>query len=383
MSNDLIFKSYKGNLMNRGSGDCQFLLYCGKRYTGHNGCQCLHCDGTCGPHYGCPCPDCYYTLGFILYSTGKMICPLCQNMLRRLNIFNLIILTQRTSFACNICYKNYTKLYIPIMHCINCNYNVCPNCAFAKIDFNNLKISDNLLYIGSEGGEGMIYCGKMYCNNGKCLCGGCDGYCGKINGCPCPLCEIILGYNIYINTNLLCGTCNNTLLVKTTFIQLLKFNQNYDNEFICNICRKSYNQGYSSLFHCYTCNFDLCQVCAFNLIKSKNILYPLLPEIKKSNQEYAINNLEKKSEQMEIDEEKKDIKDSQKLEKKEEKNEKKNEKKNEDDDENMKCVICLEKNKCFLFLPCKHVPCCEECSELVTDCPICRNKIESKLKIFI
>lgn len=51
------------------------------------------------------------------------------------------------------------------------------------------------------------------------------------------------------------------------------------------------------------------------------------------------------------------------------------------------CIICDERQKCVLFLPCKHVCTCFECSELNLlygrKCPLCRTIIQKKLKIFL
>ena len=49
------------------------------------------------------------------------------------------------------------------------------------------------------------------------------------------------------------------------------------------------------------------------------------------------------------------------------------------------CVICREKERSILFLPCKHCICCEECSNtLYTDkCPTCRTDITEKQCIFL
>ncbi|XP_050511690.1 uncharacterized protein LOC126887844 [Diabrotica virgifera virgifera] len=51
------------------------------------------------------------------------------------------------------------------------------------------------------------------------------------------------------------------------------------------------------------------------------------------------------------------------------------------------CVICQERSKCVLVLPCKHVCMCMECNAQLqlyhTTCPICRNDIESTMKIFV
>lgn len=51
------------------------------------------------------------------------------------------------------------------------------------------------------------------------------------------------------------------------------------------------------------------------------------------------------------------------------------------------CVICQERPKCVLLLPCKHVCMCLECSRELRFyngiCPICRTDIENTMKIYI
>ena len=51
------------------------------------------------------------------------------------------------------------------------------------------------------------------------------------------------------------------------------------------------------------------------------------------------------------------------------------------DDEKL-CKICLDKEKCMLTLPCRHISMCEDCFGLVGDCPICRTPIQSTIKVF-
>jgi hypothetical protein len=46
------------------------------------------------------------------------------------------------------------------------------------------------------------------------------------------------------------------------------------------------------------------------------------------------------------------------------------------------CHICMEIRKECVTLPCKHLCMCQRCTALVTQCPLCRVKIESVLKIF-
>jgi hypothetical protein len=53
----------------------------------------------------------------------------------------------------------------------------------------------------------------------------------------------------------------------------------------------------------------------------------------------------------------------------------------------LECCVCLSANKCVLFLPCKHICVCEECGILrsppITHCPVCREIIKSKTKVFL
>lgn len=50
-----------------------------------------------------------------------------------------------------------------------------------------------------------------------------------------------------------------------------------------------------------------------------------------------------------------------------------------EDSETKSCVICMENEKCIIFSPCNHYYCCEECSNRISNCPICRSKISLKL----
>jgi len=47
------------------------------------------------------------------------------------------------------------------------------------------------------------------------------------------------------------------------------------------------------------------------------------------------------------------------------------------------CVICLDKKKEILLLPCKHLCLCSGCSSSVSDCPLCRLAIASKTTVYL
>ena len=47
------------------------------------------------------------------------------------------------------------------------------------------------------------------------------------------------------------------------------------------------------------------------------------------------------------------------------------------------CVICMEEARTILFMPCRHLCACKKCSLKIDDrCPICRNIIQDKQKVF-
>mmetsp|Transcript_29949 Transcript_29949/g.49539 ORF Transcript_29949/g.49539 Transcript_29949/m.49539 type:complete len:140 (-) Transcript_29949:37-456(-) len=49
------------------------------------------------------------------------------------------------------------------------------------------------------------------------------------------------------------------------------------------------------------------------------------------------------------------------------------------------CVVCQENIKSVLILPCRHLCLCQGCSEVLQlkTCPLCREKIESKIQTFV
>ncbi|GIY68414.1 e3 ubiquitin-protein ligase LRSAM1 [Caerostris extrusa] len=47
------------------------------------------------------------------------------------------------------------------------------------------------------------------------------------------------------------------------------------------------------------------------------------------------------------------------------------------------CVICLEVQTSAVFLPCGHVCCCQDCSQKVELCPMCRTTISSRFTLTV
>lgn len=61
----------------------------------------------------------------------------------------------------------------------------------------------------------------------------------------------------------------------------------------------------------------------------------------------------------------------------------------DDSDESLEryCVICQDRDKCILLLPCKHLCLCSECNSRLRNynrqCPICRSRVQKTMKIFV
>jgi len=65
----------------------------------------------------------------------------------------------------------------------------------------------------------------------------------------------------------------------------------------------------------------------------------------------------------------------------------KSETSNSGEQEEAKCIVCLEKDKNSVFVPCGHLACCNDCASAVfksryTECVYCRTKISGVCKIF-
>ena len=154
INQNLIFRN-STNYITEGNGLGKGILFCGDIYTNPGGCTCGGCDGHCGPDAGCPCPDCDFALSSLLYSTGKMKCGFCNKTLVRINICNLKNLFNinkdiQKIFQCNICSQNYSENYIILMHCLKCNYNICPVCAFSAITQKELNKANEISILNNE-----------------------------------------------------------------------------------------------------------------------------------------------------------------------------------------------------------------------------------------
>lgn len=50
--------------------------------------------------------------------------------------------------------------------------------------------------------------------------------------------------------------------------------------------------------------------------------------------------------------------------------------------EKKECVICMQRDPDTLFVPCRHLCCCEPCKESLKICPLCNTQIEKVIKVY-
>jgi len=50
-------------------------------------------------------------------------------------------------------------------------------------------------------------------------------------------------------------------------------------------------------------------------------------------------------------------------------------------DDNIVCTLCYSQKRSVLFLPCKHLLSCGQCSTRLDSCPLCRSKLEGCIKV--
>ena len=58
------------------------------------------------------------------------------------------------------------------------------------------------------------------------------------------------------------------------------------------------------------------------------------------------------------------------------------EKNNQNCQPSLLCKICYSEEKNILFIPCKHVAVCKQCSIPLSACPICRRTIVDTIRIY-
>ncbi len=60
----------------------------------------------------------------------------------------------------------------------------------------------------------------------------------------------------------------------------------------------------------------------------------------------------------------------------------------ERDREDKLCVICQDKEKCIMILPCRHLCICQDCqgpllAQDSVSCPICRKPLRQTIKAYL
>lgn len=52
-------------------------------------------------------------------------------------------------------------------------------------------------------------------------------------------------------------------------------------------------------------------------------------------------------------------------------------------DERLPCTICLIEGRNVVYIPCRHLLACQNCSKQLTICPLCRQNIENSITVYV
>ena len=271
------------------------LFYCGGELSS---CKCGKCGDVCGKDgKGCQCPGCHKTQ--ILYiSAIRKKCPNGHSLKK--GCFGKLK-KDRRAFICGVCRSNIllgmwhsgifvpprSPLYGPInfadsqymLACEECLYFLCPACVTRvapPMDYPSLGLITNAeLFEPVTGIQkwyrclGAIYCGRKM---DQCRCGGCDGYCGPDNGCPCNEC-------LEDMKRIICGahfkcSCSNEYSVVPAIERKTKVFKTSCSECKCSISTSGY-YGNLLVLSCAGCKTVICPKC----IRSKLLRGKLPPNI--------------------------------------------------------------------------------------------------------
>ncbi len=53
------------------------------------------------------------------------------------------------------------------------------------------------------------------------------------------------------------------------------------------------------------------------------------------------------------------------------------------DQDDRKCVVCMDNNLEVAVLPCGHLCMCQECASSIHQCPMCRVSIEKTFRVYL
>jgi Zinc finger, C3HC4 type (RING finger) len=51
--------------------------------------------------------------------------------------------------------------------------------------------------------------------------------------------------------------------------------------------------------------------------------------------------------------------------------------------EEKECKICMDRERCIVFMPCGHMNTCQQCADVLHICSICRTPIQTRQKVFM
>jgi len=296
------------------------------------------------------------------------------------------------NYGCDACGANLDATLNPAAHCFACNYDLCPNCV-ASANPNSQQNQQNLIRPGGlfinvtcparhslslvnnliqlyPGVQGDYAKNVYFCDTCR-LSFNCQTdnthHCKTCGFDLCPYC-----FNKDKKINFSCSAGHPLFIVSNLKAFHESTNAYNENRYACNSCRGSFDAAFDPSCHCKPCGLDLCPKCfetrnsqgqgqgqqnSNQLAQPRTGLWSLFP------QQQAPLQKPEESKSNQIAPEKKGL------------------------SEEILCVLCLNEKRSYLFNPCSHLCACERCAiDIVnkrSECPICRNPIQSFTKVYM
>jgi len=285
------------------------------------------------------------------------------------------------TYGCNLCTKVFASRTHTCAHCAHCLFDLCPFCLGEQERKLNSLNNQTITPVKCSKGHNLILTKDLRSTNPKYENGsyGCS-FCGKLFNsqthrcahcipCEFDLCPSCLEKEekkpvmVQSSENLVACPQGHSLILTNN---LKSIDPKYVNgAYGCNFCRNLFNSSTRTCAHCTPCEFDLCPDCL-----KKYQAGSLAQQGPSQSNNREVPSIQEKPKQSIASVKKEETKQNKEI-----------------ISEEKLCVVCLEAEKNHLFIPCGHMCVCEKCScEVIktkANCPVCREKIQSKIRVYL
>jgi len=382
--------------------------------------------------------NCQYNNTYHCKTCNFDLCPSCYQKAQKISQVScpkshpLLIVSGLEGFSnyphnfyyCNACGVTFDSAQTPSAHCQACRYDLCPNCLLKKQEnpIPNKKSAHEKPALKTSGNSSseQITCpqkhpitptsnlrqlhpntGGSYDDN-QYFCDTCERRfnCRVDNSYHCKICYFDLCPSCYQKDQKINFDCpaGHSLYIVSSLRCFNKRTHTYtENIYGCDSCRANFSAEFNPSCHCRECEYDLCPLCfetkKREVRKNSNESKPVAvvqiqqPEEAKVYHEEIVVKRPEEAKINKVEVQRKDIQEVKREKVEPEKVQKPTEPEKKEVQNEMLCVVCLDAQRSHLFTPCMHICTCAKCSSYIVSkqsgCPICRNPIQSSIKVYM